>query len=179
MCGCSFFSAAELQDVMDGIDTKVDRLAKRLLAAGEITDGHAELGFTKRLAAIEQDWPGAAVLIHQERDLDEATRALWSHPRLLALTSSIIGPELAGNPVWNLRSKTPAMALTTVPWHQDIAYLCPGAESTPQPTAWIPLLDVSEHNGTLKFIKGGHRSTNGDEQTIMRKSTSSPFSLLF
>ena len=43
--------------------------------------------------------------------------------------------------VWNLRSKTPSTALTTVPWHQDIAYLCPGAEATPQPTAWIPLLD--------------------------------------
>ena len=48
---------------------------------------------------------------------------------------------LAPTQVWNLRSKTPSTALTTVPWHQDIAYLCPGAEATPQPTAWIPLLD--------------------------------------
>ena len=88
-------------------------------------------------------------------DLDEATRNLWSHPRLLNLVSSIIGPEIGGNPVWNLRSKTPETALTTVPWHQDIAYLCPGAEATPQPTAWIPLLDVNEQNGTLKLIRGG------------------------
>ena len=62
-----FFSAAELQAVMDGIDVKVDRLAQQLLAAGQINDTHADKGFTKRLAAIEKDWPGAAVLIHQER----------------------------------------------------------------------------------------------------------------
>ena len=52
---------------MDGIDVKVDRLAQQLLAAGQLKDTHADKGFTKRLAAIEKDWPGAAVLIHQER----------------------------------------------------------------------------------------------------------------
>lgn len=102
-------------------------------------------------------------------DLDEATRKLWSHPRLLSLVESIIGPEIGGNPVWNLRSKTPNTALTTVPWHQDIAYLCPGAEATPQPTAWIPLLDVNEQNGTLKLIRGGHRRNgSGSDPTILR-----------
>ena len=102
-------------------------------------------------------------------DLDEATRNLWSHPRLLSLVSSIIGPEIGGNPVWNLRSKTPETALTTVPWHQDIAYLCPGAEATTQPTAWIPLLDVNEQNGTLKLIRGGHRRNGpGSDPTIMQ-----------
>ena len=32
-----------------------------------------------------------------------------------------------------------------------------GAEATTQPTAWIPLVDVSEQNGTLKLVRGGHR----------------------
>ena len=107
--------------MMDGIDAKVERLAQRLLQAGAITETHADKNFYRRLAAIDADWPGAAVMIHMERDLDAATRALWTNPKLLALISSIIGPDLAGNPVWNLRSKTPATALTTVPWHQDIA----------------------------------------------------------
>ncbi len=71
--------------------------------------------------------------------------------------------------MWNLRSKTPETALTTVPWHQDIAYLCPGAEATPQPTAWIPLLDVNEENGTIKLIRGGHRRSGpGSDPTIMK-----------
>ena len=43
-----------------------------------------------------------------ERDLDAATRALWTNPKLLALVTSIIGPDLAGTPLRNLRSKTPA-----------------------------------------------------------------------
>ena len=63
----SFFSQEDLQPVIDGISVKVDRLAKQLLAAGQITNDHSDKGFTRRLAAIEKDWPGAAVLIHQER----------------------------------------------------------------------------------------------------------------
>lgn len=111
-----FFDPEELQPVMAGIDAKVERLARRLVQAGKISDPHTDLGFLRRLAAIEADWPGAAVAIHMERDLDEPTRALWSHPRLLDMVESVIGPEVAGHPVWNLRSKTPSTALTTVPW---------------------------------------------------------------
>ena len=63
----SFFTQEELQPVIDGINVKVDRLAQQLVAAGQIVDAHMDKGFTRRLAAIEKDWPGAAVLIHQER----------------------------------------------------------------------------------------------------------------
>jgi hypothetical protein len=63
----SFFTQQELQPVINGINVKVDRLAQQLVAAGQIADAHADKGFTRRLAAIEKDWPGAAVLIHQER----------------------------------------------------------------------------------------------------------------
>jgi len=41
-----------------------------------------------------------------------------------------------------------------VPWHQDCAYLAPGAEHTSQPTAWIPLCDVDRSMGTLRLIRG-------------------------
>ena len=60
--------------------------------------------------------------------------------------------------MWNLRSKTPLNPLATVPWHQDTAYLAPGAEHTLQPTAWIPLIDANAVNGTLQVLRGGHRS---------------------
>ena len=124
--------------MMDGIDAKVERLAQRLLQAGAITDTHADKNFYRRLAAIDADWPGAAVMIHMERDLDAATRALWTNPKLLALVTSIIGPDLAGNPVWNLRSKTPATALTTVPWHQDIACASSALSRRSLPLALTP-----------------------------------------
>ncbi len=69
----------------------------------------------------------------------------------------MIGPEIAGHPVWNLRAKTPINPLATVPWHQDTAYLAPGCENTFQPHAWIPLVDATGDNGTLQVIRAGHR----------------------
>ena len=32
----------------------------------------------------------------------------------------ILGPDIMGHPVWNIRSKTPQNEATTVPWHQGI-----------------------------------------------------------
>ena len=83
---------------------------------------------------------------------------MWGSKPLLDVVEQILGPEIAGHPVWNLRSKTPLNPLATVPWHQDTAYLAPGAEHTLQPTAWIPFLDADAVNGTLQVIRGGHRS---------------------
>ena len=70
----------------------------------------------------------------------------------------MIGPEIAGHPVWNIRCKAPINPLATVPWHQDTAYLVEGSEHTLQPTAWIPLLDAQGENGTLQVERGGHRT---------------------
>lgn len=30
----------------------------------------------------------------------------------------ILGPEVAGHPVWNLRTKTPNSRAVDIPWHQ-------------------------------------------------------------
>jgi len=69
----------------------------------------------------------------------------------------MIGPEIAGHPVWNLRSKTPNNPLATVPWHQDTAYLAKGSEHTFQPTAWIPFVDANSVNGALQVVRGAHK----------------------
>lgn len=151
-----FFSAEELQPVIAEIDGLVDRLAERLYAAGKITDRHQEAGFATRLALLEQDYAGAAVLIHIGGILGPALAHLWETPRLLDIVEQLIGSEVAGHPVWNLRSKTPNNPLVTVPWHQDTAYLAEGAEATLQPTAWIPLVDANSVNGTLQVVRGGH-----------------------
>ncbi|HLJ55231.1 MAG TPA: phytanoyl-CoA dioxygenase family protein [Chthonomonadaceae bacterium] len=153
-----FFTAAELASVKSEIDALVDSLAERLHAAGKIVDRHEDAGFRTRLALLERDYPGAAVLIHIGGILGPELARLWETPRLLDIVEQIIGPEIAGHPVWNLRSKTPQNALVTVPWHQDTAYLAAGAEATLQPTAWIPLVEANGRNGTLQVVRGGHRS---------------------
>ena len=43
---------------------------------------------------------------------------VWANERLLNVVEQLIGPDIAGNPVWNLRTKTPQNDATTVPWHQ-------------------------------------------------------------
>ena len=151
------FTRAELQPVMDEIDSIVDDLANRLKAAGKITDTHADKGFYERLTALEHDHKGSAVLVHINGWLGPQLARLWSSPRLLDIIEQFIGPDIGGHPVWNIRSKTPDTRLMTVPWHQDTAYLGEGAETTLQPTAWIPFLDANAVNGGLQVLRGGHR----------------------
>jgi Phytanoyl-CoA dioxygenase (PhyH) len=144
------FSDAELQPVIDAIDEKVDALAERLYASGKITDKFENDGFLTRLTKLQQAFPGAATLIHTGGILPKAFVDIWSSKKLLDMIEQILGPEIAGHPVWNLRSKTPHNPLATVPWHQDTAYLAAGSEHTFQPTAWIPLVDANEVNGCMQ-----------------------------
>ncbi len=153
-----FFTQQELEPVMAEVNGLVDRLANRLYEAGRITNRHENADFTTRLALLEAEYQGAAVLIHIGGILGAALADLWGSPRLLDVVEQMIGTEIAGHPVWNLRSKTPRNPLVTVPWHQDTAYLATGCHSTLQPTAWIPLVDANGLNGTLQVLKGGHRS---------------------
>ena len=46
---------------------------------------------------------------------------VWTNERLLNIMEQLVGPEVAGHPVWNLRVKTPNNDMTTVPWHQGMS----------------------------------------------------------
>ncbi len=152
------FRSEELQPVIDAIDEKVDQLAEKLFAECKISDRFAEDGFLTRLSKLEKAFPGSATLIHTGGVLPKAFSDIWSSKKLLDIIEQIIGPEIAGHPVWNLRSKTPHNPLATVPWHQDTAYLAEGSERTFQPTAWIPLVDANEVNGCMQVVRGGHKT---------------------
>lgn len=152
-----FFTRERLQPVMDWIDELVASLADHLYESGKINDKHENEGYSTRLTSLEREFPGAAVLIHIGGVLGKPLAELWADPALLDIVEQILGPEIAGHPVWNLRSKTPLNPLATVPWHQDTAYLAEGAHWTLQPTAWIPLVDANAQNGTLQVLRGGHK----------------------
>ncbi|XP_078576587.1 phytanoyl-CoA dioxygenase domain-containing protein 1 homolog [Branchiostoma floridae x Branchiostoma japonicum] len=153
-----FFLPEELQPVRDAVAERVDHLAETLYRAGKITDKHEKAGLFQRLTLLDKEFPGAAiVLVKSRRNMPRAFRDLWSHERLLNAVEQLIGPDIAGHQVWNLRTKTPANEALTVPWHQDNAYLLPECLGTLQPTAWIPLLDTTEWNGCMQVLKGGHR----------------------
>ena len=55
-----------------------------------------------------------------------------------------------------VRPKLPNEKLTTLPWHQDSAYM-PHTENDTHLTVWLPLVDVKTENGALQFLPGSHK----------------------
>ena len=151
-------TADDLRPAMDDIEAHVGALADALFDAGHIPETYGELGFFERLGAMEQAYGGTAALFHVSGLLGRGIAALWGSPKILAIVEQLIGPDIAGHPVCNVRSKTPRTELMTVPWHQDTAYLLPGVEGTHQPAAWIPFLDVTAETGCMEVKRGGHKA---------------------
>ena len=71
----------------------------------DFLDRCREAGLYERLVLLDKQFPGAAVLLHKLGQLPEAFRRLWANDRLLNVAEQIIGPNIAGHPVWNLRPK--------------------------------------------------------------------------
>ncbi|XP_041351420.1 uncharacterized protein LOC121370336 [Gigantopelta aegis] len=153
----NFFKKEELDACRVAIEGLVDDLAQQLYKAGKIKNLYKEESLFSRLTKIEEEFPGANVILHKTGRLPQAFRDLWSNERLLNAVEQLIGPEIAGHPVWNLRTKTPQNEATTVPWHQDCGYLDNDSYKVLQPTAWIPFLDANEKNGCMEVVAKGHR----------------------
>ncbi len=71
--------------------------------------------------ALEGQFPGTCVLMAKRGVLPPEIASLWSSETLLSIAKQLLGPDIAGHPVWNLRSKVPNQEQVTVPWHQDTA----------------------------------------------------------
>ena len=59
----------------------------------------------------------------------------------------------------------------TVPWHQDNAYVSQDAWNNLTVVAWIPLVDVSQQNGCMQVLSGGHRSGQTARHTCCQGGT--------
>ena len=148
----------DLQPVMDELEQVVDEWAEKLHRAGKISDKFADEDFFHRLTKLEEQWPGAAPLVHNREQVRPALAKLWTSDKLLDILERFLGPDICGHPISAIRPKTPNTQLMTVPWHQDAAYFTPGMERTLQPVAWIPFIDANSENGALQVVRGGHRS---------------------
>ena len=79
---------------------------------------------------------------------------------MLDAVEQIVGGDIAGHPVWNLRIKLPRNAPEEVPWHQDNGYFEDDARGTMICTAWIPLLDTSKQNGGMGMARRTQKKGN-------------------
>ena len=153
----NLFTPEELNPAIEAVNESVDKLVEKLYNGGKIQSKAEGGGFYDRLTMIEKQFPGAAVLLHKEGYLPKGFRDLWANEKLLNVVEQFIGPEIAANPGWNLRPKTPVNEETTVPWHQDNAYFYEPSVNTLLATAWIPLIDANTTNGCMQVVRGGHR----------------------
>jgi hypothetical protein len=148
----------ELDDPIRDINQLVGKLAAELKEAGLIKNLHEDKHFYNRLTYIEKEFPDASVLLHKHGVLTPGMQKLWSNSKLMSAALQVVGPDISGHPVWNLRTKTPGQESSVVPWHQDNGYIHPNAWSTLQLTAWIPFIDANLVNGCMQVARGGHKS---------------------
>ena len=147
---------ADLDPVRQAIADAVDTIANQLYASGQIEQRYADAPLSRRLAYVYQHVANKSMGWNREV-FSKAVYDLVTHPHLLALAETLLGPEVTVNGDYWVRTKLPGERLTTLPWHQDSGYY--GAQTEPEHilSIWVPLVDVDEHNGCMQFIPGSHR----------------------
>ncbi|WP_299583906.1 phytanoyl-CoA dioxygenase family protein [uncultured Sunxiuqinia sp.] len=148
---------SDLQDVIDELNSEIDKRAKDLFAEGEISDLYANEPFETRLAKISAETPKLAVSIWNGILHGPAIFELISNPKLLDVAETFCGEELIASSVYRLRPKIPNYGYGEVPWHQDSGYFEPYCDDSLVMTMWIPLVDTNADNGCLFVIPGTHK----------------------
>lgn len=168
----------DLQPVMDEYAEVLDRMARRMHAAGEIRCTYAELPFERRAIAIVKD---AGALDQQAFDISfpahsalkpdtgfhfgPAVFDLLRNRRMLDAVESILGPEITSNPIQHVRMKVPEHLIhpdkrtslnAQTGWHQDNGVVQTEADSSDLLTVWFPLTDSSVRNGCLMVVPRSH-----------------------
>ena len=151
------FTSDELTPAMQDIEDIVEGIAERLVETGQLQNEHRDQDLYTRLTAIDRDCTSAGLMPLLESAMGPRLTELWCSPKLLDIVEQLIGPDIAGHPIFALRGKTPETPLMTVPWHQDTAYLIGDSNDTDQPSCWIPFLDASRESGCLQVARGVHR----------------------
>lgn len=113
--------AEDLSAAQAALSEKVDMNAAELFQASLISDPLADAPCRTRLARLFDDLEPEQFLAYGRswRDRIGGYHTLMSNPKILDAVESLIGAEIFGNPVFNVRPKVPRVAAGAVPWHQD------------------------------------------------------------
>ena len=158
------FDPFDLAPLRREFEERIDHKIAALLAEGKLQDIHANEPFDRRLACVYRDSKenGEAIIADMEGPAGgghhgiEMFRAI-THPKLLAVVESLVGPEIIGSSVYRIRPKLPKIGRGIVPWHQDSGYFMQLCDNQLILTVWIPLVDATEHNGCMQILPRAHR----------------------
>ena len=89
--------------ITQGVKESMDILVNKLYNGGKIKDKCENAGFYERLTLIEQQFKGAAVLLHKMNHFPDGFRKIWAHERLLNVVEQLIGPDIAGRLVEGIK----------------------------------------------------------------------------
>ena len=148
----------DLAPLIAVVSEVVDKRATELYNEGVISDTYEDMSFEHRWHAIlqacgrENEVFGWHTLVFSEALFD-----LITHPKVLDVLEPLIGGDIQFNGDFWVRPKLPNEKLTTLPWHQDSAYM-PHTENDTHLTVWLPLVDVKTENGALQFLPGSHKA---------------------
>jgi phytanoyl-CoA hydroxylase len=159
------FAPADLQLLRNEFEARIDHKARGLSAEGKLPHTHAAEPFERRLSSIYHDSKdnGEAIIRELEGPAGgghhgiEMFRVI-THPKLLAVVESLVGPEIIGSSVFRVRPKIPGIGRGIVPWHQDSGYFMQLCDNQLILTCWIPLVDANTHNGCMQILPRAHRA---------------------
>ena len=90
---------------------------------------------------------------------------LLTHPKILDIAESLIGPEITSNPIQHVRIKPPQSAVPkseqrahviATDWHQDKGVTLEEADGTEFVTVWLAITDATLENGCLQVASGNY-----------------------
>ena len=180
------FDPKELQPLTGEVDGRVDELAREYQDRGLIDETHDDLGFKTRLIELVRQCDDVYGELQGGTFVGPELFGILSHPKLVDIAESVVGPETHCEGRHRLRPKLPNYGTADFRWHEDTPYIgrrltyvqqqyglgtedpsqsgrilsrIVAAPQMAEPGFWIPLVDVDEENGCLHLLPGGHRHT--------------------
>ena len=156
----------DLRPLISELNETVDRNSRKAKERGELSELFEDEPFERRLARIVESVADPSDTSFTDTLFDglhgklktEGMFAVQTHPAILDIVESLIGPEILAHPQFNIRPKLPNQDTSVVPWHQDLGYLQPDASETFMVNFWIPLVDATVENGCMEVIAGSHKA---------------------
>lgn len=157
--------------------TVMDGLYEGWLEKGDLARDRRANGFFDKLgravdAGIEWYQPLDISLPHSgitdatPMHIGPAVFNMATHPKILDIAESVLGPELTSNPIQHVRIKPPERRvaeeearahIVSTDWHQDRGVTLESADETEMLTIWVAITDATEANGCLQ-VKPGQRA---------------------